>query len=83
MGYELKWAPRNVFPIKGPLSSDLKSKDNVYITTARESYEIQGRSVGSLDVCSAELQLSAVRKYTCTFSENHFSSYTVSIYHQT
>ena len=25
--------------------------DNVYITTARESYEIQGRSVGSLDVC--------------------------------
>ena len=42
----------SVFPIKGSLSNDLKSRDNVHITTAREreSYEIQGRSV--LWVCA-------------------------------
>jgi len=37
--------------------------------------------VGSLGLCYSELQLSAIKKYTHTFSENHFCSYTINIYH--
>ena len=55
-----------VFPY--PLSNDLKSRDNVYITTAIELSDFG--SVGSLGVCVcyAESQLSAGNKYTHTFS---------------
>jgi len=57
-----------VFPHKDPLSNDLKSRDNVYITTATELRFRVGRFFGYVCVCYAESQLSAGNKYTHTFS---------------